>query len=304
MSDLFLASGSNADPALQDPNLSLGNPVPPTIASLEDLVSPALRAEVQAFLQPFGLEDLTDWALGTLGDGSFSPAQISIELETQPAFIQRFPTIFERRENGDPPVSIAEVLQFERQVSELASFWGIPEGVIDAQTQMTNNRSFNELQAVVADVAQFANEDPETVAQLTALYGVGVTRGEMIAFALDQDATLPIVQTRLEAARIAGAADQQGFGQLTAQEAELLSRQGLDPDQALQSFALLANSTELFGTLPGQAGEGFTREDQLALAAGDATVAQRLDTERQRRLGVFDEGGGFAGGVAGIGTAQ
>ena len=272
----------------------------PTAESLSDFSSSYLKSQVESFLRPLGLEDLTDWAVGMLGEGGFSQSKISVELEKQPAFQERFPSIFQRRKQGLPPLSVAEILTYEKQVADLASFYGIPQSVIDPQEQLSNDRSYNELQAIVADVASFTNEDPQALAELTAQ--VGVTRGELIGWALDRKKTLPQIQQRLHGARLSAAAQQAGFGGLTRDEAELLSRRGVDVEEAQRAFGVLA--TELGGALPGEGGGALDRETQIGVAAGEEPALRRLEALRRRRQGVFEEGGGFAGGVAGIGTAE
>ncbi|MCP4227368.1 MAG: hypothetical protein GY773_28825, partial [Actinomycetia bacterium] len=136
MSLVPLLPPTNKTRPLDDPS---ANPIPPTTGSLDALSSPFLAEQVQAFLAPLGLEGLVDWAMGILGEGGFSQDKLEIELERQPAFLERFPAIFERREAGLPPVSVSDVLIYERQVADLVSFWGIPVGVIDPQQTLADD---------------------------------------------------------------------------------------------------------------------------------------------------------------------
>ncbi|MCP4225229.1 MAG: hypothetical protein GY773_17970, partial [Actinomycetia bacterium] len=165
---------------------------------------------------------------------------------------------------------------------------------------LADDKSFNELQAVIADVVSFQNEDPQALAELTS--HIGVTRGELIGWALNRDSTLPSIQSRLEGARVSAAAFRGGYGSLTADEAEMLVQRGVDVDQAQRAFTILGG--ELGAALPGEANLGFDRTSQLAAVADEGPALSALERVRRRRQAVFEEGGGFAGGTAGIGSAQ
>lgn len=265
------------------------------VDSLNDAVSDALASSIEALLASYGLEDLTGWATGLLSTGA-SADRVELELEQQPAFQRRFRAIFARREANDAPVSPAEILAYERQVAELESFYGLPEGTIDAQEAMINDQGYNELQAAVAQEVAFRQADPETQAVAREFYGMGGTQGELLGAILNESVGLPVVQQRIQAAQVASQARVQGFGDLTRQEAEELAGQGVDVDVARQTFGLLSRSEQLT--------RDFTRAELLSLAAGEAPATQRLEEARQEAQAVFTGGGGFAGGVAGLGVAQ
>lgn len=124
----------------------------------------------------------------------------------------------------------------------------------------------------------------------------------MVAWVFDADRTLPQVQQRLQGARLSAVANRQGFGALSAEEAQLLAQRGVDVEQAQRAFAVLGG--ELGRALPGEAGFDFTRQEQLAAVAGDAGALDEQERIRRRRQGEFEAGGSFAGGVAGIGSAE
>jgi len=67
------------------------------VDSLNDAVSDALAASIEALLASYGLEDLTGWATGLLSTGA-SADRVELELEQQPAFQRRFRAVFSRRE--------------------------------------------------------------------------------------------------------------------------------------------------------------------------------------------------------------
>lgn len=266
-----------------------------TTESLGSAVSDALIAAIEQMLGDYGLEELAGWATNLLTEGA-SADRIELELEQQPAFQRRFPVISQRREAGLPPVSVAEVLQYERQVSELESFYGLPEGTLDAQGAMADDRSYNELQSAVALEVSFRQSDPETQAFAQQFYGLGATQGEVIGALLNEDVGLPILQQRVQSAQVAGEASAQGFGDLTREEAEELVSRGVDEGAAREAFGLLARSTQLT--------RNFSRAQLLSLAAGEAPAIEALEDARESAVSVFRQGGQFAGGVRGVGSAQ
>ncbi len=266
-----------------------------TVETLSGAVSDALRASIERMLIDYGLEDLTDWAVGLLSNGA-SQAEVELTLEDQPAFRRRFNVIFQRREAGLPPVSVAEVLSYERQVGELESFYGLVPGTIDAQEAMAGDTSFNELQASLAAEVAFRQSDPETQAAASEFYGLGGTQGEFISALINEDIGLPVLQQRVQAAQVAGESVTAGFGDLTRQEAESLAQRGVDQDEARQAFSLLARSTQLTSN--------FSRSQLIDLAAGEAPAVEQLEDARERARANFQTGGSFAGGVAGIGSAS
>ena len=269
--------------------------MPVTVDSLSSYTSDALEGAVRSMLDGFGLGDLTGWAMGLLSDGA-SGDRIELELEQQPAFMERFPVISARREAGLPPVSVAEVLAYERQVDELESLYGLPAGTINAQDAMGADMSYNELQAGLAAEVTFRQSDPETQRIAAEFYGMGATQGEVIGMLINDEVGLPVLQQRVQAAQVASESVTQGFGDLTLQEAESLVSRGVDEGAAREAFSLLARSEQLT--------RNFSRSQLISLAAGETPAIEQLEEARDQALSVFQQGGSFAGGVAGLGTAQ
>ena len=266
-----------------------------TVDSLDSAVSDALSAAIESLLTAYGLEELSGWATGLLSGGASSD-RIEIELEQQPAFQRRFRAIFTRRDANLPPISAGDILQFERQTAELESFYGLPEGTIDAQEAMINDQGYNELQSAVATEVAFRQSDPETQRIAAEFYGIGGTQGELLGAILNEQVGLPAVQQRIQASQVAAQAQVQGFGELTRLEAEDLAQRGVDVDVARQSFNLLSRSEQLT--------RDFNRSELLSLAAGETPSMDRLEEARQEAQAVFAGGGQFAGGVAGLGVAE
>ena len=274
------------------PRSSTAVSVPTTVDTLSGLTSSAARAEIESLLRFYGLESLIDWALGLLTEGA-GPSRVELELESQPAFLQRFPAIAARREAGLPPISTDEILFFERQVSELESFYGFPEGTLgEPQDFIIGDTSFNELQGLIAAEVSFRQTDAASQEAFAVFYGIGATFGELVAATINEDIGVPVLSQRIQAASVAGQAQVQGFGDLTREEAEGLVARGVDANAAGEAFSLLARSTQLT--------TNFTREELLSLAAGEAPAVRQFERRQRTAIAEFSGGGGFAGGTRGL----
>jgi hypothetical protein len=132
-----------------------------------------------------------------------------------------------------------------------------------------------------------------------------VTDDTLAAFFIDPTKSKDIVLRQAQAAQIAAEAQTQAQIQLSAQEAESISLQGIDPTEARKGFASLSGAKELFDTtLAGE--ETITRQEQISGALGtNAAAAQRIAARQRKRKASFEQGGGFAAtqtGTTALGT--
>ena len=155
----------------------------------------------------------------------------------------------------------------------------MPEGTIDAQGALGNDRSYNELQSALALEVAFRQSDPDTQAFAAQFYGMGATQGEVLGALLNEEVGLPVLQQRIQSAQVAGEASAAGFGDLTASEAEDLVSRGVDEGEAREAFSLLARSTQLT--------RSFSRAQLLSLAAGEAPAIEALEEARAQATAAF-----------------
>lgn len=266
---------------------------------------PTVAQQLRTLLAPYGLESLADAAASQFLDGVVSGPELELWLESQPVVQQRFSAVFERRERGLPPISMLDVVEYERRSRELASMYGLPDGFIDTNRLLVEDVSVAELGERVQTAADVIESRPDVVEQLQSMYNLDV--GDAIAYALDPDTGLPAVQRRFAAARVGAQATRQGFGQLSSTEAEGLTGLGVTEEQAEQGFATLGRFDQVTGQLEGESGAAMTREQQLAVVSGDQEALTELGRRQRRRQSVFEETGasGVGGdGVLGAGTAR
>lgn len=262
-------------------------------------VSGAAFAMLRNLLRSYGLDELSDWAYQRFVEGK-STDEIMIEIEEQPAFKRKYAAIFDRRAKGLPPVSVQEIVEYRRQALHLEQFYDLPEGMVSSDDlvnqAITGDISFDELSTRVQRGAMLAYDSPPEVQQfLRENYGLG--EGSLIAFFTDPDHAMPFIERAATGARVAGAAQRQGFGALTRAEAEQFAQAGVSEAQAGQAFGALASGRELLSGLAGAGENDITREEQLAFAAGLEPGRAALERRARSRRATFDEGGSFAGGL-------
>lgn len=268
-------------------------------------------AYLNELLSSYGLGELSSWAYEQVVAGN-SPAMIRQLLWEQPAFKKRFKVIFDRRDRGLPAISVDEVLDYERKARQLFQAAGLPAGFYDSPDDfysfLVNDISLSELNSRVELARDYVyRADPSVRAEMQRLYGL--SEGSEIAYVLDKDRALPLIQSHFLAAQNAGAAKRSGYGQLTLTEAERLASLGIDPNRAEQGFGALVQSRELFSPLPGQGNEDtITREEQLGAAfGGDALAREKVARRGEARVAAVRSGGGFVSdreGFAGLGSTS
>lgn len=273
-----------------------GGPTPPSQAQQD------AHAAIRLVLERYGLESLLDWAWEQIV-ANRSETQILQSLREQEAYRVRFQAIFDREATGLPPVSPEEVLAYERQAVALMRNYGFPQGfyddVGDLARLMVNDISAAELERRLQGYVESAvNAPAEYRDALESLYGFGP--GDLAAMWADPETAMSVLERRWRATALGGEALSQGFGPLTAAEAEGLAGRGVDAQAGREGFGVLAESRELFGAL--DSGEtGIGRETQLGAISGDAQSQQEIEARRRRRQAGFSGGGSFASGGDGIG---
>lgn len=286
---------------------------PPSPASNPSTFTPYQQdslAYLKSVLDYYDLGSLSQWAWNQLVAGN-SPDQIMQELRQTPEFKRRFPAIEQRRAAGLSPMSVDEILAYEKQARWVMHSAGLPLGFYDSreslQSFIAKDVSLSELSQRIQLAAQdYFSTDTTLRDELGRIYGL--TPGQHLAYILDSKTALPLIQRQWLSASLSAAAVNTGYGGLTQSEAESLSGIGVTREQAAQGFNTLQSQRGLFTPLPGESAPTIAREDQFAAAFFDDADAQLRIRRRQReRVGVFQAGGQFASsqtGISGIGAIE
>lgn len=264
---------------------------------------------IKAQLAAHDLEGLADWYWEQLVAGR-SEAEIALALYDRPEVQVRYPGLKALRDKGRA-ISFDEYRAIERQYVSMFRQAGLPEGFYDSPDDfgrfIANEVSPQEMsqRLEVARVALY-ELPPQVREEAQRLYGLGA--GDVMAFLLDPTKALPVLQQQFTAAQASYAARASGFGMLTVNEAESLGYTGASFDELTRGFGELAESTELFAPIIGEANQDVIgRQEQLDAAfGGNANARRRIEKRARERVAQFSGGGGYAAtreGVTGLGSA-
>jgi hypothetical protein len=286
------------------------------------LATPSTPEEVEAkgilgqILGEMGLESLVDWAYEQVIVNDLSYDYVmKVLAPQQDLWKQRFRGNEERKKKNLPVLSTEEYLAMERGYWAELRTAGVASGLgFDTFEQFIksdlaagffgNDESVGEVNhRIVNNYLALAAEDPATRNEFRTLYGV--SEGDLVAYMLDANLALPVLERRVAAARISGTAVTAGFGQLSAAEAERLASFGLSDAEIEGGFGTLVGSAQLFGAF--DAGEdAIGRGTQLAALEGDVRAQEMIQRRRRKRLAEFSGGGAYAKnreGLGGLGSA-
>lgn len=312
-----------SSPAPSAPGAPGGAPVAPSSADpFGDYLrnNPGARdnwAYLEAILNDYGLGSLSGFVKENIIEGR-SEVELEQRIRETTEYKTRFRAIEDRKKAGLPPVSADYIVNWEREATAVLRRMGFPEGFYDSPDDFADfivrDWSVKEL----ADEATFAEtvaaqtmRDPanaDLVAEMTSQYGMDVTKGAIMAWSIDSEKALPVLQRQKASVRLGAAARRAGYGGLTAQEGERLADLGISEDQAAEGYSELVRDRELFTPLNG--GEDMiSREEQSKATFGGNRFAQeRIEKRRARRQAEFASGGGGftaeRSGVVGLGSAR
>jgi hypothetical protein len=207
--------------------------------------TPEERLDAIAYLQ-----DLFDqYGLGALApritelkQEGFSDKVVQIKLKETPEYKQRFSANEVRRKAGLPVLDPAEYLATESAYRQIMRDSGLPEGFYDNQDDFSNflgkDVSPSELKSRV-DIAALnvTNTDPYFTKSLQDMYGL--SSGDMIAYALDPQKSLPFITRQVQATQFGAEAARQGI-KVAKPIAETYANLGVNQQQARQGFEQVA----------------------------------------------------------------
>jgi hypothetical protein len=294
-------------PVVRNPDGTIGEPVEDELTRPQ---RPAFNREsfrdiVQAELDLYGLGELTNVVLASLEEyDQIGPELFMAKIRGTDTYKKRFRGNQLLRDAGMNVLSESEYVGTERAYTDLMRAAGLPQGYYDAPDDFSQliggGVSPAELSGRIIDgYKQLAQADQTVREQMRSLYGL--TEGEMVAYFLDPDRALPVIERQVATARIGAAAARQGFGEVVEREAfERMAALGVTEEQAAGAFGTLAASRELLTPL--EAGETAldVTDTALGLAGQSPEALQRLRTQQRRRQARFEGGGQLATTATGV----
>jgi len=263
---------------------------------------------IRTYLAKFGLETLEDQIGDLMARGITTESAVMYELRETEAFKKRFAANVKRAAAGLPQLQPSTYVQMEdvyREVMKsngMDKYFNRPELI---QSLLEGDVSPQELQARISDGYRRVQEaDPATRTQMQRLYNVN--DADLAAYFLNPAETMPILNRRAEAAKLAARAMEQGGMELTAASAEELAARGITEQQAMQGFATMSSRSGLYETMTGEESTALSQQEQLGATFGfDPEAEKKLARRIAMRRGEFLGGGRFAStGGATSGTIE
>lgn len=269
---------------------------------------------IDAFLGDANMGDLTTWAQTLLveyGD-SLSPEMFEQRIRETPTYKKRFKANVEREKAGLSPLPESEIIANEKAYQQVARMAGLPPKFYDDPDDfvdfLSKDISPQEYQERVMDGYSAVRNDPRTQQVLNDYYDSGVTEGDLVAFFLDPDRALPVLQRKQAAATIGAESMRADFRKLNRDQAENLANSGITQEQARQGFTNLSEREDLLTASSTEAAGDI--DTNTALAAefeGSGEARKKIESRLQQRTAGFRGGGGYQtdrSGKTGIGSAS
>jgi hypothetical protein len=240
---------------------------------------------IKAQLDQWGLSSLADQVNNLIRQG-YGQDAITLQLEATPEYKQRFSANDARMKAGLPVLTPAQYVATEASYRQVLQQYGLPSGFHDQPSDLAkfiaNDVSPSELNTRAQDAqAVWLSKDVGTRTAWTQMYGL--SDGAAIASILDPDRALPIVQRMTAAAKIGGAALDNGL-QADQARFEQYADLGVTQAQAQKAFGQIAQTFDSDRQSAARAGLSYSQVDAeqanlIGSGAASAKLQQVQDSE-------------------------
>jgi hypothetical protein len=238
----------------------------------------------------YGLESLGAKVL-ELARSGYTEATITLELQNTDEYKTRFAANAERIKKGLTVLSPAEYLSVEDAYRQTLRAYGLKQFDNDSYVRqfIANDISPSELSTrVVTAVQRVQNADPLIARTLRDYYGIGDL--DMVAYVLDPNQQLPMIQRQVAAAEIGAAARVQGL-QAGVSVSEQLAAQGITQAEAQKGYATIADilpTSEKLSSIYGTTLDGYGQAEAEQEVFNTLASAQRKRKAlSEREIGAF-----------------
>lgn len=253
----------------------------------------------------YGMGDLGKDALDAIRDAR-SPEEATTRIRETEAYKVRFAGNEARRKAGLPVLGEGEYLNLESSYRQTLRAAGIPKGFYDQPSDFANWIGGDVSPAEISERAQTAmglvnSRDPNELKAFQDYYGIG--KGDLAAYYLDKNRSLPKLQQQAEIAGLGAEALRAGLKSSEAHSAELQAA-GIGKEQARGAYSQTAQDKGVIAKLAAidGAGKGLRTDDIVDARLGlDAKAEKRIRDSARREVGRF---GGKSGGTAALGRSS
>jgi hypothetical protein len=255
--------------------------------------------QLSLLFKNYGLESLAPLIKQYVQDG-YSADTVTLKLQDAPEYQRRFAGNESRKKAGLPVLSPAEYLATESAYKQIMRTAGLPEGFYDSYDDFSGfigvDVSPSELKSRV-DAASLSLEgsDPYYKESLQNMYGL--SSGDMLAYTLDPQRSLPFINKRVQSAQFGAAARRQGLniGTSTAEQYADMGVTRQQAEQGFQAVAQIAPVGERLSQIYGRE-QAYGQEQAISEAFGGPMGAEAAT--RRKRLSEMEQA--TFGGKAGI----
>ena len=242
----------------------------------------------------------------------FDPETIEFKIRETPEFKLRFPANEARKKAGLPVLSLDEYIAVENSYQSILRQSNIPKGFYDSKDDFTkfiaNDVSPQELKSRV-DIADRFVDGVESYFTDSLQRFYGLSKGDLVAYALDPERAMPLITRQVRAAEFGGEAARQGL-QIGAGMAEQYTGGplGISQTQARQGFeqvAQIAPQAERLSRIS-DASQPFGLEQVTSAVFGgeqSAGYKQKLQSLAEQEKSRFAGQAGVGRGSLSRGTA-
>lgn len=275
----------------------------------------AAKAQQKTNWKEFFKTTLTNWGLAGLIEDSlkfvdqgFSDDVVILKLQETAAWKQRFAANEQRKAKGLDVIDPATYLQLESDYQSAMRAVGLPRGFYDSTTDFTNliaadlsPAEFNSRLNAAAQVVEGA--DPLFKQELRRFYGL--SDGDMIAYALDPEKALPLIERKVQTVQFGAEATRQGINVGLETAERFGGTMGVTQEQAragFQQVAALTPGVERLSAISARTQAPVTQEDIISFqfgGEGAAETKRRIESLAQEEMSRFaGQSGVGAGSIA------
>lgn len=279
-----------------------GNSAPQTAAQIEQLFKGLTGSDrdaavaLQNVFSQYGISSLAPRIVDFIKQG-YSADTISILLQNTDEYKQRFVGNQARLKAGLPVLSPAEYLATESAYRQIFSMAGLPSGFYDTPSDFADfigrDVSPTEVQDRVNAASELLNSAPP---EALAFWRQHYSQGDMVAYFLDPNRSVPLIEKQIKAAELGGIASTQGID-VNTNTAERMAAMGVSNQQASAGFGFVAGETPNAQKLGAIYGDAISQQDII-----NETFFNDAKTTKKRRTLASKERATF-GGQSGL-TSQ
>lgn len=272
-----------------------------------DLAQRNVFKAIEDLFRSYGLGSLAPRILEYVKQG-YDGNTVGILLQDTPEYKQRFKANEDRLKRGLPVLSPAEYLAVERSYGQIMRSYGLPPGFYDQPADFAKFISSDVSPQELGERVQMAsrlvnNANPEAKAALAEFYPE-LSEGDLIANILDPNAALPLIERKVKASEIAGAAKRLGMSSPDRSRAESYADLGFDGQRANEAYQQIGTFLPETDKIGDRFKTDYSQDDaEQEVFGGMASARRKRERLFSSERGLFNGGSGVERGSLSTNTS-